>query len=181
MSVWSDENKSSLQVKVVQSDPLSVLLEAIRDVKVLVVDLKDTDIAYVKQRIDKQWLAIDDMEKRKADRTEMRETEARLRDAIQNKWNRTSDDIVRVEGMAETADSTFESIQERLSEIEKETAKIQPMAKAIDTLNRTVGNLSAIRWQIIGGVTAIGILLISIDFLLRLFWHAGRFEDFFHH
>lgn len=181
MSVWS-ESEHPVQVKIVETtDPLTVLLRAIGDLKVLVVDLKDTDIAYVKQRIDKQWLAIDDMEKRKADRTEMRETEARLRDAIQDKWTRTSDDIVRVEGMAETADSTFESIQERLNDIEKETAKIQPMAKTLADLSRTVNNLSAIRWQIIGGVTAIGILLLSIDFLLRMFWHAGRFEEFFNH
>ena len=181
MSVWS-ESEHPVQVKIVETtDPLTVLLRAIGDLKVLVVDLKDTDIAYVKQRIDKQWLAIDDMEKRKADRTEMREAEARLRDAIQEKWNRTSDDIVRVEGLAETADSTFESIQMRLNDIEKETAKIQPMAKNLTDLSRTVNNLSAIRWQIIGGVTAIGILLLSIDFLLRMFWHAGRFEEFFNH
>lgn len=181
MSVWTEENKSSLQVKVVQADPLTVLLGAIGDVRELVVELKDTDIAYVKQRIDKQWLAIDDIEKRKADRSEMKEAEARLRDAIQDKWNRTSDDIIRVEQLAETADTTFESIQSRLNDIEKETAKIQPMAKNLTDLSRTVNNLSAIRWQIIGGVTAIGILLLSIDFLLRMFWHAGRFEEFFTH
>ena len=172
MNPWTDNDNVSLEV--VQADPLSVLLRALGDIKALVIDLKDTDIAYVKQRIDKQWLAIDDLEKRKADKSDMQQTEARLRDAIQEKFSRTSDDILRVEELASTSDSTFDSIQKRLGDIEKETARIKPMEKSLADMSKVVGSLSALRWQIIGGVTAIGFFFLSIDAGLRTLLAHGR-------
>jgi hypothetical protein len=178
MSVWSDNDN---QVQVVQTtDPLSIIMGGIGDLKGLIADLKDTDIAYVKARIDKQWLAIDDLERRKADKTDMAELEKRVNSKAFDLFDKATDDVTRVRSLAETSDSAFDNLQERLNEIEKETARIGPMENSIRDLTEQIGNISALRWQIVGGATAIGFIFVTVDLTLRMFWHMAGFEELFH-
>ena len=83
-------------------------------------------------------------------------------------------EAVRVKTLAETSDAAFDSLQSRLNEIEKETAKIPDMVKAISRLN-------GIRLQVIGGVTAIGALFLTLDFVLRMCWHMAWSQSLLGH
>ena len=69
MSVWTDNETQ--QVQIVQVDPLSAILNAIGDVKEIVIDVRDRDLAYLRTRVDAQWVSIGDLQKTKADRTPM--------------------------------------------------------------------------------------------------------------
>ena len=171
MSAWDQHLQP-----VIAQDPLAVLLSAIGDVKALVIDLKDTDLTYVKQRIDKQWLAIDDLEKRKADKADMADLEKRVLERTYGYYDRVNDDVVRVQSLAETSDAAFDSLQKRLNEIEKETAKIPVMSESIKDLSKQVGRINRLRWQMAGAATATGALGLTAGFFIRAFLHLNWLE-----
>jgi len=171
MSAWDQHLQP-----VIAQDPLAVLLSAIGDVKALVIDLKDTDLTYVKQRIDKQWLAIDDLEKRKADKPEIEAVEARVLKRAYDYYDRVNDEVTRVQDLAETSDAAFDSLQTRLTEIEKETAKIPGMSESIKDLSKQVGRINRLRWQMAGAATATGVLGLSAGFFIKAFLHFNWLE-----
>ena len=178
MSVWTDNETQ--QVQIVQVDPLSAILNAIGDVKEIVIDVRDRDLAYLRTRVDAQWVSIGDLQKTKADRTEMAEMEKRVNSKAFDLFDKATDDVTRVRSLAETSDASFDSLQDRLTEIEKETARIQPMAETLTTLSKQVGRLNRLSWQMAGGAAATGALMFTLGFLLRMFWHMQWFEELFH-
>src|ERR1700722_20045721 len=177
MSVWDDKEN---QIQVVQVDPLSTILGAIGDVKEIIIDVRDRDLAYLRSRVDAQWVSIGDLQKTKADRTEMEQLEKRVNSKAFDLFDKATDDVTRVRSLAETSDASFDSLQARLTDIEKETARIEPMGKTLEALTKQVGRLNRLSWQMAGGAAATGALMFTLGFLLRMFWHMQWFEELFH-
>ena len=161
------------------TDPLQMILAAIADtatgvseVKGLLADLKDNDIAYVKARIDKQWLAIDDIEKRKADRTDISALENRLERSVDLRIGRFSDDIVRIEQLSESTAAAFTSMSARLTGLEKDTSKIDGISRVVTRLNRQ-------SWQMAGAAAATGVLGVTLGFFLKIIVHSQWLDQLF--
>ena len=178
MSAWEEHLKPIPPPVMIVQDPLAAILGAIGDVRDLVSDLKDTDIAYVKARIDKQWLAIDDLEKRKADKTDMAELEKRVNGKVFDYYDKANDSITRVQNIAETSDTAFDSLSERLTEIEKETSKIGDLRAEIGDMRKIVNRLNRLSWQMAGAATTAGVLGLTIGFVLKMFVHIDWLKQF---
>ena len=67
-------------------------------------------------------------------------------------------------------------LQTRLTEIEKETAKIPGMSESIKDLSKQVGRINRLRWQMAGAATATGVLGLSAGFFIKAFLHFNWLE-----
>lgn len=134
------------------------ILEAIGAIKESVAGLV-SDVSYMRRRVDDLWSKVDEIERSKATRADLQESEIRTEKSIAGLKTQISLDLSRIDnskiGHDQFSVDSFDNFSERLDAIEHKIDTLTGTEKDLAEIKERVDDLDKLKWKAIGGAVAL--------------------------
>lgn len=134
------------------------IFEAVGDIKASMSGLQ-SDVAYLRRRVDDLWSKVDEIERSKATRADLQELEIRVEKTFVQVKAQSAIDLARLDhdkiGHDQFSIDAFENVAERLDIIESKIDKLTTMEEKLDVAANLAYKHENWRWYVIGAAAAL--------------------------